>query len=306
MAAPEVIVIGSSNVDLVVHVPHLPIPGETILGGEVARVAGGKGANQAVAAQRAGAEVAFIGCLGDDTFADLAITELVEARVQLTHVRRVPGAVTGLAFITVADDGENSIVVAQGANAMLHATDVTTAQTTISHARIIVAQLEIPIATAMHALAVAQQGGVMTLLNPAPAQPLSDEQLALVDVLVCNETEATTLAQTPVADVASALAAAHQLQRRGPRIVIVTLGAQGAVVVEGDAAQHQPAFAVKVVDTTAAGDAFIGALAAQLAQGTALHDAVRYAGAAGALTVTQAGAQHSLPTRAAIEAFLAG
>jgi len=304
MAAPGVIVIGSSNVDLVVHVPHLPGPGETILGSDVARVAGGKGANQAVAAQRAGAAVAFIGCLGDDAFADLAVTELVGAGVQLTHVRRVPGAVTGLAFITVADGGENSIVVAPGANAMVQATDVTAAQTTIGDARILVAQLEIPMSTVMYALTVARRAGVMTLLNPAPAQPLSDEQLTLVDVLVCNETEATTLTQTPVSDVASALTAAHQLQGRGPRSVIVTLGAQGAVVVESDTAQHQPAFTVAVVDTTAAGDAFIGALAAQLAQGVALHDAVRFAGAAGALTVTQAGAQRSLPTRAAIEAFL--
>ncbi|MBA3825489.1 MAG: ribokinase [Ktedonobacterales bacterium] len=302
---PTVVVIGSSNIDLVVRVPHLPLPGETILGSEVKRIAGGKGANQAVAAQRAGADVAFIGCLGDDDYGDVAAESLSEAGVNLTHLRRVAGVATGLAFITVAESGENSIVVAPGANASVSEADIATAQPMIAEARIIVAQLEIPVAMVMHAFTTARGAKVSTLLNPAPAQPLSDALLLLVDILVCNETEAAVLTSTTVTDAASAVVAARQLHVKGPRQVIVTLGRAGALISDGNATYLQPAFAVEAVDTTAAGDAFIGALVTRLAAGDPMPVAARFAAGAGALAVTRVGAQISLPMQATIVDFLA-
>ncbi len=305
IAQPTVVVIGSSNIDLVVRVPHLPLPGETLLGGEVARIAGGKGANQAVAAQRAGAEVAFIGCLGDDSYGDVAVASLNEAGVNLTHLRRVAGVATGIAFITVAASGENSIVVAPGANAAVGAADIAAAQPLIADARIIVAQLEIPLTTVIQAFTFARAAKVITVLNPAPAQPLSDALLQLVDILVCNETEAASLTSTLVGDETSAIVAAQQLHAKGPRQVIVTLGRAGALISDGNTTYLQPAFAVATVDTTAAGDAFVGALAARLAEGATLSVAARFAAAAGALAVTRVGAQISLPMQATIVDFLA-
>ena len=304
-AQPTVIVIGSSNIDLVVRVPHLPFPGETVLGGAVARIAGGKGANQAVAAQRAGAKVAFIGCLGNDGYGDVAAASLSEAGLNLTHLRRVAGVATGLAFITVAASGENSIVVAPGANAAVGAADIAAAQRLIAGARIIVAQLEIPVPTVMQAFTFARAAKVITVLNPAPAHPLSDALLRLVDILVCNESEAGSLTSITVSDDASAMVAAQHLHAKGPRQVIITLGRAGALISDGNTAYLQPAFVVEAVDTTAAGDAFIGALVAHLAEGATMPVAARFAAAAGALAVTRVGAQISLPMQTNIVDFLA-
>ena len=304
MANPIITVVGSSNTDLVVRVPHIPMPGETLLGGDVQRIAGGKGANQAVAARQIGAEVHFIGCLGDDDFGDAAAAHLARAGLQLEHLVRVAGVPSGVALIAVAANGENSIVVAPGANAHLTPADVASAAPAIQASQMVIAQLETPILTIQHAFTLARQAGVRTLLNPAPAQSLPRDLLALVDVLVCNQTEAEALTGVAITDRASATRAARILQADGPALVIVTLGKDGCLVASGNAITHVPAFTVQVVDTTAAGDAFIGALACRLALDDAPDIAARYAAAAAALSVGVVGAQPSLPTGAQVAAFL--
>ncbi len=304
MPQPIITVVGSSNTDLVVRVPSIPQPGETLLGSDVQRVPGGKGANQAVAARRIGAEVHFIGCLGDDDFGDAMATHLACEGLRLDHLARVAGVPSGIALIALAASGENSIIVAPGANAHLTPAAIDSALPVLQASQMVLAQLEIPLATVRHTFALARQAGARTLLNPAPAQPLAADLLALVDVLVCNETEAESLTGMPVTDLASAAGAARALCERGPSLTIITLGAKGCMVAAKDAAMHLPAFSVPVVDSTAAGDAFIGALACRLALGDAPADAARYASAAAALSVGIMGAQPSLPTGDQVAAFL--
>jgi ribokinase len=300
----RVVVVGSSNTDLLVRVRELPRPGETVLGSDLLRAQGGKGANQAVAAARAGATVAFIGCVGADAFGDEAVVALRAEGINIVHVRRVADTPTGVALITVATRGQNSIVVARGANARLAAEDIERAGAVLRGARMVVAQLEVPLSAVTRALSLAREGGARTLLNPAPAQPLDDDLLALVDLLVCNESEAEVLTGGAVADGAGAEAAARALVGRGARSVIVTRGAAGFLVLDAAGAYHGAALEVSAVDTTGAGDAFIGALACRLAAGDPVGVAARFAAAAAALSVQRAGAQPSLPTAAAIEAFL--
>jgi ribokinase len=303
--APVIVVVGSSNTDLVVRVPELPRAGATILGDDLLTLAGGKGANQAVAARRAGAVVYFVGCLGRDNFGDQAMAGLAAEGIYLDYVYRTGDAPSGVALIAVAADGHNSIVVAPGANTHLEPGDIDRAAPVFARADLVVAQLEVPIAAVRHALLHARERGVLTLLNPAPAQSLDAALLGAVDVLVCNETEAEALTGLPVADAAQAEAATRALAERGPRLVILTRGAEGAVLAEGPVVQHIPAFRVEAVDTTAAGDAFIGSLACGLAQGRAPLEAAHYASAAAALSVQRMGAQASLPTAAAVLEFLA-
>lgn len=304
MANPVLTVVGSSNTDIVVRVPHIPLPGETLIGGDAVHIPGGKGANQAVAARRIGADVYFVGCLGDDSYGNAATANLASEGLRLDHLAHIAGVPSGVALIAVAENGENSIVVATGANARLTATDVDHAASAIQISDIVIAQLEIPITAVHQAFRLAREVGVGTLLNPAPAQPLTDSLMALVDILVCNETEAEALTSRAVTDQASAIAAAHALLNRGPELVIVTLGGNGCLVATADAITHVPAFAVPVVDSTAAGDAFIGALACRLAQGDVPEAAARYATAAAALSVGVAGAQPSLPSGARVNTFL--
>jgi len=303
MANPVITVVGSSNTDLVVRVGHIPLPGETLLGGDMQRVAGGKGANQAVATRRLGADVWFIGCLGDDNFGDAAAALLMQEGLRLDHMTRVKGIPSGIAFIAVAATGENTIIVASGANAHLTSAAIEQAGEAIAAAQIVIAQLEIPLPSVQHAFALARTAGVRTLLNPAPAQTLSDALMGLVDVLVCNETEAEMLTGLAVTDVPNASTAAQILRTRGPALVLITLGGNGCIVA-GESIVHIPAFVVPVVDTTAAGDAFIGALACRLALGDAPAVAARYAAAAAALSVGVAGAQPSLPDGSQVAAFL--
>jgi ribokinase len=303
--APAIVVVGSSNTDLVVRVPQVPRPGETVLGGDLRTLAGGKGANQAVAARRVGADVTFVGCLGDDRFGDEAAATLACEGLRLDYLRRVLGAPSGVALIAVAANGQNSIIVAPGANARLGPEDIERAGPALRAARIVIAQLEVPLVAVQRAFALARAAGATTLLNPAPAQPLDDELLGLVDVIVCNETEAELLTGMAVADAAGAEVAAQALLNRGPRLAIVTRGEAGSTLAEVDGIAHVPAFTVPVVDTTAAGDAFIGAFACRLAAGAAPVDAARYAAAAAALSVGKEGAQPSLPAAAAVDALLA-
>ncbi|MET9258735.1 ribokinase [Amycolatopsis sp. NPDC004079] len=287
----RVAVVGSANVDLVVDVPRQPRGGETVLGGDVRRSPGGKGANQAVAAALAGgAETTFLGAFGVDDGAEFLLASLTKAGVRTDLVSRVDSA-TGTAFIMVSPDGENSIVVAPGANSRLSLAE--TQLERIASADVVLAQLEIPL-EAVTAAAAARRSGARMVLNAAPSRPLPDLDL---DVLIVNEHEAADLAGTP----GSPEELARTLQQRAPAVVI-TLGAAGCVVAEAEIV-HLPGFRVSPVDTTGAGDTFCGVLAAVLAEGRPLREAAERAGAAAALAVTRPGAQSAVPTAAEVAEF---
>jgi ribokinase len=298
------VVIGSSNTDLVIRVPRIPRPGETLLGGTFLTAAGGKGANQAVGAARAGGKVAFIARVGHDAFGDQAIAGLRRDGVDVSRVFRDRHAASGAAMIFVARDGENSIAVAGGANARLSPADVKRAAALIRAGALLLAQLETPLATVMAAAEVAANAGVPVILNPAPARPLPNRLLRRVSILTPNETEAERLTGIRVTDDASAARACATLRARGVGTVILTLGARGAFLATAGGHERVPGFKVKAVDTTAAGDIFNGALGVALTDGKPLRDAVRFANAAAALSVTRLGAQPSAPSRAQIDRFL--
>jgi len=301
----RVTVAGSLNVDLVVRTPRIPRPGETIIGGEFRTVPGGKGANQAVAAARLGAQVAMVGRVGGDAFGGLLLDNLAAAGVDHTFVTQDPQAATGVALIEVDDAGQNSIVVVSGANKRLSPADVEAAAAAIGAADVLLLQLESPLETVTRAAQVARAQGVTVILNPAPARPVPAGLLGLVDVLIPNESETALLTGLPVGDQEQAQAAAAALRRMGVATVILTLGERGALLAYEGGAELFPAFDVTPVDTTAAGDAFVGGLAVALAEGRPLQEAVRWGNAAGALATTVLGAQPSLPTRQALEDMLA-
>jgi len=301
----RVTVAGSLNMDLVVRTPRIPRPGETIIGGEFRTVPGGKGANQAVAAARLGAQVAMVGRVGDDAFGGLLLDNLAAAGVDHAFVTRDPQAATGVALIEVDDAGQNSIVVVSGANKRLSPADVEAAAAAIGAADVLLLQLENPLETVTRAAQVARAQGVTVILNPAPARPVPDGLLGLVDVLIPNESETALLTGLPVGDQEEAQAAAAALRRMGVATVILTLGERGALLAYEGGAELFPAFDVTPVDTTAAGDAFVGGLAVALAEGRPLWEAVRWGNAAGALATMTLGAQPSLPTRQALEKMLA-
>lgn len=299
----EIVVVGSLNIDLVVRVARLPQPGETVPGGDVQTIPGGKGANQAAAAARLGGQVALVGCVGNDAFGMRLIDNLAAQQVDTARVRVDDGAPTGMALILVDECGENSIVVSAGANGRLSRRDLDAAEALLARARLLLLQLEVPLDSVAYALALARRHGVQTVLNPAPAQALPRDLLAQVDCLVPNETEASQLTGMAVHDPHSAAAAAQQLRSWGVGAVIVTLGGQGALLADGRQVMHVPAPAVQVMDTTAAGDAFIGGLSVALVSGRPLEEAVRYAVCAGALAVTRFGAQTSLPSAEEVAAL---
>ncbi len=303
---PRVVVVGSANTDMVVKAPRIPAPGETVLGGAFVMAAGGKGANQAVAAARLGAEVSLVARLGADSLGDAAIAGYARDGILTDLVVRDPDRPTGVALILVDDRGENSITVALGANEALSPEDVDRAADRIRTAAALVMQLEVPLAAVTRAARLAREAGVPVILDPAPAPDggLPAALLADVTCLKPNESEAERLTGIRVTDPASAERAARRPQGLGPPVVIVTLGSQGAVLVEGGAVHHVPAPAIAAVDTTAAGDAFTGALATAVAAGSGWEEAARRATAAGALAALRIGAQPSLPTRAEWEAFL--
>lgn len=298
----SILVIGSLNADLVVRAPRFPAPGETIRGEDLVTVPGGKGANQAVAAARLGADVAMIGRVGADSFGISLIENLKQNHVDATHVTRDTSAATGTAVIVVDSHGQNSIVLSPGANAKVKPADVEPAS--FLDPKLLLLQLEIPTETVLHSARLAKQNGLRVLLNPAPAKEIPDELIALADFIIPNETELGLLTGQFVSNVKSAEAAARSLVTREAQTVIVTLGANGALIVRKDATKHIPSFKVNVVDTTAAGDAFIGGFAVALLGGQSLEDAVQYASACGALAVTKFGAQPSLPTKQEVEEFL--
>jgi ribokinase len=300
-----VVVLGSSNTDMIVQLDRIPRPGETLLGGRFTTAAGGKGANQAVAAARAGGEVTFVARVGRDGFGDQALAGFQRDGIHTGWVVRDPSAPSGVALIFVARDGENAIAVAGGANARLSPADVRKAAEAIGGASALVLQLETPLRTVAAAATLAARAGVRVILNPAPAQPLPASLLRRVSVLTPNETEAELLTGVTVRDERSAAQAAGRLRDQGVEVVILTLGSRGAFVASPELTGRVPGFTVKAVDTTAAGDVFNGALAVALGEGRPLLEAVRFAHAAAALSVTRLGAQPSAPTRAAIERLLA-
>jgi ribokinase len=300
----RIVVVGSSNTDMIVKLPHIPKPGETVSGGAFSTAAGGKGANQAVAAARAGADVALVARVGEDSFGEEAVAGFVGDGIDVTRVTRNPAAPSGVALIFVDEKGENSIAVAPGANATLTPEDVEAAKELITGADVLVMQLETPTESVERAAALAREHGVKVILNPAPARPLSDEILGNVSILTPNESEAELLTGVQVADDAGAEEAAKALVARGVDTVILTLGSRGAYVFESGSGELVPGFEVQAVDTTAAGDVFNGSLAVGLSEGKPLADAVRFANAAAALSVTKLGAQPSAPDRSEIEAFL--
>ena len=301
----RIAVVGSLNMDLVVRVPRMPVPGETLIGHDFHVIPGGKGANQAVAAARLGAQVTMIGRVGDDDFGRAQQRNLAQEGIGVTHVSVDPEEATGIALITLDAAGQNSIILAPGANMRLTVAHVEAAAQTIADAEILICQLESPLEVVTRAIELARAQGVRVILNPAPARPLDTDLLHLVDYLIPNESETTLLTGIQVTDLSSAEKAAANLRERGVSTVILTLGEQGALLANARGMIHVPGYSVEVVDTTAAGDAFVGGFAVALAEGQLLQEAVRFANAAGALAVTRLGAQPSLPTRREIELFLA-
>lgn len=298
---PQIAVVGSINMDLVFKTPRMPAPGETLMGHSFHLVHGGKGANQAVAAARMGADVHFVACVGDDVNGKSCQQALVQDGINMDHVRVIGDAATGVAGILLDDAGQNCIVLATGANALLNQADIARASNTIGQAKLLLCQLETPLETVERAIEIAHQAQVKVLLNPAPAQALSDQLLAQVDYLVVNETEAEILSGLAVTDLISAEAAATKLQARGATVVLITLGAQGMWVAAPDGSYFLPAFKVDVVDTTAAGDTFVGSFAVAIAEAQDLRAACMLAQSAAALAVTKFGAQTSIPYRDAVE-----
>ncbi len=305
MAKLPILVVGSSNTDMIIKVKRIPKPGETILGGEFAMAAGGKGANQAVGAARAGGAVTFIARLGQDMFGDKALAGFIADGINVDHVVRDRTAPSGVALIFVAQNGENSIAVASGANSRLLPADLTNARRAFQRSGVVVLQLETPLKTVAAAVKLAANAGARVILNPAPAQPLPNDLLRRVYLLTPNESEAQLLTGMPVNNETAAARAADALLARGVQNVIITLGARGAFVAGKQARGLVPGFKVNPVDTTGAGDMFNGTLAVALSEGKSLLDAARFASAAAAISVTRLGAQTSAPTRKEIDRLLA-
>jgi ribokinase len=294
---PRIAVIGSINMDLLVRCAHLPVPGETIIADAAAMIPGGKGANQAVAAARAGGEVTMIGRVGDDAFAQRLVADLRRDGIRTDSVWVTSQCPSGVAVVAVEASGENAIMVVPGANGRLTPRDVEAAAEVIAAADVLLMQLEIPLESVAAASAVAAAAGVRVILNPAPMPTSLPETILHVDVICPNRSEAAAIVGRQIETVDQARACVPQLHRLGARNVIVTLGARGAVVSDGGSTEWIEPFAITAVDTTAAGDAFAGALAVRLGESASIFQAARFAAAAGAIAATRPGAQPSMPTR---------
>jgi ribokinase len=301
---PRVLVVGSANVDFTVAAARLPRPGETVTDGSLLVNHGGKGANQAVAARRLGAEVRFVGCVGDDASGRELRAALAQEGIDVAGVCVTAAAATGTALIVVDREGRNQIAVAPGANRALTVEMVRRREADVVWADVVMCQLETPLETAAWVLREARVRGKTTLLNPAPMRDDAVTLVALADYVTPNEIEAEGLTGLAVGDAEGAVAAGHALRKLGARTVVVTLGPAGALACTSEGDLRVPAFAVTVVDTTGAGDAFNAGLAVGLAERLALRDALRLASATAALACTRRGAQASLPARADVDRLL--
>jgi ribokinase len=301
---PRIVVVGSSNMDLVVKSPRIPALGETVLGGDFIMTPGGKGANQAVAAAKLGAEVYLVAKLGEDMFGDKSLDNFKATGVSTQYVTRSERSPSGVALITVDQAGNNVIVVASGANKELSAGDVRNARPAITSAGALVAQLEVPLETVEFAAQMATNACVPFILNPAPAQKLGPELLSVVDVLTPNETEAQILTGIEVTDEDSARKAAASLLDSGAGAVALTMGSKGYLLATEDETAFVPAIEVEAIDATAAGDAFTGSLAVGLARGEKIISAAYFANHVAALSVTKMGAQSSMPSSKQVENFM--
>lgn len=299
----KIVVVGSSNTDMVVRCQRMPRPGETVLGGEFMMNPGGKGANQAVAVARLGGDVAFIGKVGDDVFGRQTREQLADEGIDVSHLGTAEHCASGVALINVDAEGENSISVASGANAMLLPSDIDKAEELIAGAEILLMQLEVPVATVTHAARIAKKNGVKVVLNPAPAPttPLPAELLENVDILIPNRTELELISGMPCS--ASVTAAVERMGALGVPTLVITLGSAGAMICRGGESTLVPSFKVMAVDTTAAGDTFCGGLCVALSEGKNIDEAVLFGNLAASLTVTRAGAQQAIPTRAEVDSI---
>jgi ribokinase len=298
----EIVVIGSLNMDLSIRVPRIPLPGETISGENLVTSAGGKGANQAAACANLGSQVTMIGAVGQDDFGRRMKEGLRKVGINVSFIQENPGVPSGTAMIMVDAAGENVIVLSAGANS--YVVIDRNAEELIRNAKILLLQLEIPTGIVFRSIEIANDAGVPVLLNPAPAIALPNEIYSRVDYLIPNEIEASILSGVEVKDIASAEKAAGILLDRGVKTVIITLGANGAFLASGNNRHAIPAMKINPVDTTGAGDAFIGGFATAIVEGKPLEEALHYATAAGALAATKAGAQSSLPSRQELEQFV--
>ena len=298
---PDILVVGSLNADLVVRAPRFPQPGETISGEDLQVIPGGKGANQAVAAARQETNVSMLGRVGEDNFGAFLLENLKSNRVDSQLIQR-DDASTGTAIIVVDANGQNSIVLSAGANGKVTDADVNSAS--FSDFSLLLLQLEIPTPTVLSAARRAHESGLRVILNPAPANKLSNELISLADYLIPNETELSLLTGLPVNDMNSTEWAARALLEIGAKNVIVTMGSNGALIVTNSQVTHIETYTVNVVDTTAAGDAFIGGFAAAFLRDKSLEEAVRYGCACGALATTKFGAQPSLPRKEEVQRFM--
>jgi len=299
----KILVIGSINYDLVVFTPRHPAPGETILGEKFLTFPGGKGANQALAAARLGGNVQMLGNVGNDNFGEELLQNLQKNMVDISHIRKTDTS-TGTAHITVNASGQNSIIVVPGANATLGKHDIDAIKYMIQSAQVLVLQLEIPLDVVVHAINYAYDFGTKTLLNPAPAQQIPVDTLRKVTYLIPNESELALLSGMPTTDLKACRSAAGHLLEIGCEQIILTRGDQGACYFSRSQEIILPSYQVPVMDTTAAGDAFIGGLAVSFADGLDLLSSMQVASAAGALAVTKVGAQTSLPTKNELDSFL--
>lgn len=300
----EIVVIGSLNMDMVVTSNHRPDRGETVLGNDFFMNTGGKGANQAVAASKLGADVAMIGKLGSDIFADQLLDNLEQVGVDCRAIEKIPEESTGIAFITVDPEGGNSIIVAPGANLRLTPEDVRKHEDTIRQAKLLMIQLEIPLETVKEAIAIAKRHQVPVLLDPAPAQELPASILAMVDYILPNEKEIAQLTGSEVSDPLTAKLAAVELINKGVTTVFAKMGEKGVVVVSANRTFFVEPYKVSSVDSTAAGDAFAGAVAAAIVSGKDIWAAAKFASAVGAITATRRGAQASIPMLEEAEQFI--
>ena len=297
----RIVVIGSCNTDMVINMDRLPLPGETVIGGNFFMNAGGKGANQAVAAARLGGNVCFVAKIGNDHFGSRSIEQYKAEGIDIEHVTVDNGHPSGVALIMVDSNGENCIAVASGANARLMPADIDRAKGTIEHGDIVLMQLETPIGTVEHAARLAHAKGKRVVLNPAPAMALSDALLGKLYMLIANETETELITGVKITDMESVCRAADIICDKGVKNVVITLGSKGAFVKENGAYHKVPAVKVKAVDATAAGDTFCGAICVALAEHKGVLEAVEFANKCASVTVTRMGAQSSLPYRREID-----